>query len=291
MRLLGMDYNTYQSQYQNSSVDLFDFLSYINKDKRNYEADILSVMLYDNRLADALEYLKTHKQELEKVMTEDEVLCMEYILSFSIRMNKDNITRILLRDSVMMENISFMEKAFVTDSKDRIMVYAHALHLNKLSAYPADNYRSAGKFLYEKYGDDYASFLLVSDRGEFKAQAEFGIIKNSKLQLPCAGSMEKALNMIGKKFCYVPVTDKDEQIVLSRFTGLYDSGECQFFPFNLYRRYDGVFYVKGNEVSWDNTTEAPKNSLDKGMEVLERIENKIKKRKAITNEIRNRCKI
>jgi erythromycin esterase-like protein len=291
VRLLGMDYNTYQSQYQNSSVDLFDFLSYINKDKRNYEADILSVMLYDNRLADALEYLKTHKQELEKVMTEDEVLCMEYILSFSIRMNKDNITRILLRDSVMMENISFMEKAFVTDSKDRIMVYAHALHLNKLSAYPADNYRSAGKFLYEKYGDDYASFLLVSDRGEFKAQAEFGIIKNSKLQLPCAGSMEKALNMIGKKFCYVPVTDKDEQIVLSRFTGLYDSGECQFFPFNLYRRYDGVFYVKGNEVSWDNTTEAPKNSLDKGMEVLERIENKIKKRKAITNEIRNRCKI
>lgn len=291
VRLLGMDYNTYQSHEQNSSIDLFDFLSYINKDKKNYEVDRLSVMLYDNRPADALEYLKTHKQELKKVMTEDEILCMEYILSFSIRMNKDNITRILLRDSVMMENISFMEKAFVTDSKDKIMVYAHALHLNKLLAYPTDNYRSAGNFLYEKYGDSYASFLLVSDRGEFKVQSEIGIIKNSKLQLPCAGSMEKALSMIGKKFCYVPVTDKDERIVLSRITGLYDSGECQFFPFNLYRRYDGVFYVKGNEVSWYNTTEVPNNSLDKEMEVLERIGNKIKKRKAIVSEIKNRCKI
>ena len=291
VRLLGMDYNTYQSQDQNSSIDLFDFLSYINKDQRNYEVDMLSVMLFDNRLADALEFLKTHKQKLEKVMTEDEVLCMEYILSFGIRMNKDKIARVLLRDSVMMENISFMEKTFVTSSKDRIMVYAHASHLNKLSAYPTDNYSSAGKFLYEKYGDSYASFLLVSDKGGYKVQNEYGIIKNSKLQLPCSGSMEKALSMIGKKFCYVPVTDKDERIVLSRFTGLYDSSECQFFPFNLYRRYDGVFYVKGNEVSWDNTTDVPKISFDKGMEIFERIENKIKKRKAIASEIRYRCKI
>ena len=291
VRLLGMDYNTYQSQHQNSSVDLFDFLSYINKDKRNYEADILSVMLSDNRLADALEYLKTHKQELEKVMTEDEVLCMEYILSFSIRMNKDKITRTLLRDSVMMENLSFLERTFVGNSNDRIMVYAHAAHLNKHSVYPTENHRSAGSYLYEKYGDSYASYLLVSDKGEFKAQAALESVKNYKLQLPCSGSVEKALSMIGKKFCYVPVTEKDDRIILSRFTGLHDLGECQFYPFNLYRRYDGIFYVKGDEVSLDNTTESPTTSFDKEMELLERIKNKLTKRKVIVSEIRNRCKI
>lgn len=291
VRLLGMDYNVYQSQEQSSTVDLFDFLSYINKDKKNYGTGMLSILLYDNRLADALEYLKLHRQELEKIITKDEVLCMEHILSFSIRMNKNNIKRIILRDSVMMENISFLEKTFLTSSKDRIMVYAHAVHLNKLSAYPVDNYRSAGKFLFEKYGDNYASFLLVSDRGEFKVHDGLGTIKKSKLQLPCSGSMEKALSMTGKKICYVPVTVNDNRIVLSRFTGLHDLGECQFYPFNLYRRYDGMFYVQGNDVSFENTTESPQSSFDKAKELFEKMENRIKIRKAVVSEIRNRCKI
>ena len=291
VKLLGIDYNIYQSQDQSAIVDLFDFLTYINKDKRNYEADMLSIMLYDNRLADALEHLKIHKQELKKIITENELRCMEYMLSFSIRMNKDNITRTLLRDSVMMENLSFLERTFVGNSNDRIMVYAHAAHLNKCSVYPTENHRSAGSFLYEKYGDRYASYLLVSDKGEFKAQAALGSVKNYKLQLPCSGSVEKALSMIGKQFCYVPVTEKNDRIILSRFTGLHDLGECQFYPFNLYRRYDGIFYVKGDEVSLDNTTESPTTSFDKDMELLERIKNKLTKRKVIVSEIRNRCKI
>ena len=293
VRLLGMDYNTNLGKDNHSLIDLFDFLYALNKNQPTKEADHLLLKLYDNKPKEALEYLKAHGKELRKVITADEQLCMGHILSFTVGLSKDPVERKILRDSMMAENLSFIEQNFAAREDDKVMVSGHTLHLNRLSSYPLDTYRPAGSYLQAKYGNRYASFLLVTDCGYHNSVNPIsGSESVVRLQYPCNGSVESALSQASKTSCYMPITKEHDNLVLSRFLGNPSHTNFQFYPFNLYQRHDGVFYIKAQKALRveENTSSL---SMDEQLkELTEKSKEQIRllnEKKASVDEIRKRC--
>ena len=288
--LLGMDYNTSLNKDSNSLVDLFDFLCSLNKDKHTKEVDCFSLMLYDNKPNEALKYLKLHRKGLEKVITADELKCMEHILSFTTNLSDNPVTRMNVRDSIMAENLAFIERNFASGKDEKIMVRGHSLHLNRISAYPIDSYRSAGNYLQEKYGNLYAPFLLVTDGGyHYSNNTLIGILLYNKLLHPCNGSIESALAHTSETSCYLPITEKHDCIVWSRLVANPDQGGFNFYPSNLFQRYDGVFYVKAGK-SLETPSKKSNDEVIKDLgEKLDRMKRISNDRKALANEIRKRC--
>ena len=69
VRLLGMDYNSVCNSAQNSAIDIFDFVTHLNREWKIPEVDRLSVLLMEKDWKDAIEYLQTHKSNLQKILT------------------------------------------------------------------------------------------------------------------------------------------------------------------------------------------------------------------------------
>ena len=288
--LLGMDYHTSLNKDSNSLVDLFDFLCSLNKNHHRKEADYFALMLYDNKPDEALEYLKSHRKELGEVVTSDELKCMEHILSFTTSLSDNPVTRMNIRDSIMAENLAFIEQNFAPGKDEKIMVRGHSLHLNRISAYPIDNYRSAGSYLQERYGTLYAPFLLVTEGGHhYSNNTLIGIIIYNKLLHPCSGSIESALAHTSQTSCYLPITEEHDRIVWSRLIVNPDQGGFNFYPSNLFQRYDGVFYVKA-EKALDVPSKRSNDEVIKDLgEKLDRIKRINDERKSLADEIRKRC--
>ena len=290
--LLGMDYNTSLGKDNHSLTDLFDFLCSLNIKQPTKETDRFSLMLYDNKPDEALGYLRSHRKKLEEALTGDELKCMEHILSFSLKLSEDPTERLILRDSMMAENVAFIEQTFAADENRNIVIYGHSLHLNRLSYYPFDSYRSAGSYLQEKYGQLYSSFLLVTDCGNLISNSPMFGPELVKLQYPCNGSIESALAHTSKTSCYLPMTEKNDCLAFSRLLGNPSHSYFQFYPFNLYQRYDGVFYVKAQKALLEVVGGEPKSNEEKlkvSMEKAKEAMSLLKKRKSLADEIRKRC--
>lgn len=193
----------------------------------------------------------------------------------------------------LFENITFLTNTFAAKMNDKVMIDGHAIHLNKLSTYPDDNQRSTGSYLHERYGTSYASFILVSDKGCVKYNNRLGIATNGLLQKPVPSSIEQSMSKLGKKLCYVPITEEHNHLTLSRLS--YTWNGCQFYPVNLYKRHDGIFYIKGNDAFSKHTTKVSKatmlEEMDKAEEISHKVMNIIKKRDALASEIRDRCNL
>ena len=101
------------------------------------------------------------------------------------------------------------------------------------------------------------------------------------------------MSKLGKKLCYVPITEEYNHLTLSRLS--YTWNGCQFYPVNLYKRHDGIFYIKGNDAFSKHTTKVSKatmlEEMDKVEEISHKVMNKIKKRDALASEIRDRCNL
>lgn len=291
VRLFGMDYETESPGRERSLVRLFDFLSALNEEKAVPAADNLSLMFYADKTLDALNYLQSHRQSLREVLTEDELLCMEHILSFNVKIGKDPVERSLLRDWGMAENLAFLENRFAGSPDSKVMVNSHAGHLNRVSAFPIDNYRSTGSYLQEKYGELYAPFLLLVDNGSFQYKKMSGETDTWKLQCPYPESPEAALNQSGEHLCYYALGKEDDRLTLSRSLGAsFSWNYCQFYPFNLYRRYDGVFYVKGDVKPVSPVSRTPEEELKITEELCKKALLVIQHRKAMADRIKSRCR-
>ena len=64
-----MDYNSVCNSAQNSAIDIFDFVTHFNREWKISEVDRLSVLLMEKDWKDAIEYLQTHKSNLQKILT------------------------------------------------------------------------------------------------------------------------------------------------------------------------------------------------------------------------------
>lgn len=241
VHLWGMDYVSERNPMVSSAKELAGFLTYLNRTFKLREVDTLVSLLAEKEWQPAIDYLKGHQQELQAALTADEQACMLHILSLSQQAGSDRMQRKAGRDSVMFANADFLLSHYTRPSA---VVYAHSVHINPVSSYPVVSGSTFGKYMKEKYGDDYATFLLLTDSRRAKAFSVAAVaVSDITLQIPPTGSMEALLGGQPYRQFYLPLTEQYDGLILSRFTGSVEPMQ-EFYPFNLYRRYQGIFFVK-----------------------------------------------
>lgn len=283
VRLLGMDYNNVLSSAQNSAVDIFDFVTHLNRYLKIPEVDRLSVLLMEKEWNDAIEYIRKYESNIRKLLTKDEIECIIHTLFLSSNIGNDRVERFIKRDSVMFVNTNFLLDQFSPLSDTKVVVYAHSVHVNPISTYPVVHCEPFGKYMKNRFSDDYLPLLLLVGNGSMTVyDQEFNKGKEA-LQRPPAKSLEFVLNQIDSDVLYFTITSHFDDLVLSRFQGDRKSPQ-EFYPYNLYQRYKGVFYIK-NSWEFDGDRERVK-ALDKAEKFLLRNKNRLN----ILDDIKKRIK-
>ena len=201
VRLLGMDYNSVCNSAQNSAIDIFDFVVHLNREWKIPEVDRLSVLLMEKDWKGAVEYLQTHKSNLQKLLTADEIECIAHILFLSYNIGSDRVKRFINRDSVMFVNTNFLLDHFPSFSKNQAIIYAHSVHVNPVSTYPVVHCEPFGKYMKGKYADDYLPLLLLTGNGSMAIYDQEFNRRREELQRPPAESIESILNQIESSLC------------------------------------------------------------------------------------------
>lgn len=247
VQLLGMDYSPTWNPKQNTAIYIFDFLTHLNRKQKILAVDYLSILLMEKDWDKAIDYIKEHKDEIQRLLTADELECILHILTLSRDMGMDRSKRFIGRDSVMFVNTKFLLDHFSASSDRKAVIYSHSVHINPISTYPVVHCTPLGKYLKEQYSDDYWPVLLLMGQGS--ATLSDGMLTNveRKLQNPPAGSIEALLNQVESNVSYIPVNLHFNHMLLSRIKGNRHTSQ-EFYPYNLYQRYKGIFFIKNSFV-------------------------------------------
>jgi len=283
VRLYGISYNTNQTSSQSSAVDIFDFVTKLNQDIRIPEVDQFALLLAEEKLDLAIDFLDNHRDKIEKLLTFEEIECILKILKISEEMGKDRIERFVRRDSAMFLNANFLIDRFANADKTKAIIYTHAAHINPISTFPAVPCSPLGYYMRETYADNYSSFLLLIGRGKSVAyDMEFNV-KDSIMKDNPKNSIENSLSLMEDTVFYLPLTVDFNTLILSRFKGSHHIPQ-EFYPFNLYQRYKGLFFIKDSK--WESS-DNKEISFDKASDMFMK---KMKQRQKKIEEIQKRVK-
>lgn len=284
VRLFGIDYTHQKTSSMSSIFYLFDFIAAINKKPQIPELDRLAVLIMKNKLSDAINYLHTHRSKIAELLREDEISCFEFILNLNVQhLQTPSIERYIQRDSTMALCAQFLINKYAKEKSSKVFIYAHAVHTNPVSTYPAVHCEPMGSYLRKAYGNDYCSLIITTEGGDAIAtDLQFGT-KDKALNKAPARSLEHYLNALTDCSIYFPLKASFDQLVLTRFKGAYHTPE-EFFPANLYQRFSGVFFIKHDN---KNNVLVREKSFE---EVSKEVITKAKRRKEILKEMELRLK-
>lgn len=284
VRLFGIDYTHQKTISMSSTLHLFDFIAALNKEQHIPEADRLAVMIMKDKLADAVNYLDKHRAEIAKLLSDDEMACFDFVLKLNVQHQQTpSIERFVQRDSTMALSAKFLIDRCATDKREKVFIYSHAAHVNPVSTYPAVPCQPMGSYLRKAYGDDYCPLLLVTEGGDAIAtDISFGM-KDAAINKAPANSLEYCLNASTDASVYLPMTPAFNRLIPTRFKGAYHVLQ-EFFPINVYQRFNGVFFVKHDE---KNNVHIHQTSLEDGSKLA--ITN-MKQRKQLLKEMEDRLK-
>lgn len=244
VKLLGIDYSSTSTQTSGAAINLFDFFSKINGTDKVKEVDQLSLLVWDREWDKAIEYLENNRDKVATIIHKYEVDCLLHIMNVSKRSFDSGIKRNIDRDCIMYVNTKFLIDKFLTDETSKAIIYSHAAHINPVSTFPAVPCAPFGSYMRSEYGNDYFPTLVAIGNGHTVAYDGGWNRKDTLLMEAPEGSLEYFLNTtINESIAYVPITKDFDKLLLSRFKGSHHIAQ-EFFPFNLYHRYDGVFFIK-----------------------------------------------
>jgi hypothetical protein len=284
----GMDYNHILTANRNTALDILDYLIIINQKYHSALIDDLLLELTEKDWDDAISYLRDNKDNLIKILDIGDYECIRHILEVSKNVGMDGIDRFIKRDSIMFVNAKFLIDTFAKGDKN-IIIKAHAAHINVFSTFPAVPCTPFGVYMKEEYRDMYDPVLvLVAEGNTILYDDKHNLIEYS-LSSPINGSIEKYLNLSGLDKTVIPVSENLNRLVYSRFVG---SGKNvrEFFPFNLYKRFSSIVFLKGVDSkhdagkiisSFDNMSDKSLQNIKNRNKILE----EIKKKGSITNRV------
>lgn len=283
VRLFGMDYNRILSANQSSAITIFDIITHLNRELKLSAIDKLAVLLMEEDWSKAIHYLQENKKNLQALLTLDEIESMHHILALSQSMGTDGIQRFIARDSVMFVNTTFLLNQLLTAQNRKAIVYGYAVHINPVSTYPAIPCKPFGAYMKEAFSDEYSPLLILTGLGNSIAYDDKYNRSDSILHELPMNSAVLFLNSYEKDLFYLPITSGFDKLVLSRFKGSHHILQ-EFFPYNLYQRYKGLFFVN----SLINTNNTNKNKDMFFDEARERFISKIKNREKVIDTIKKR---
>jgi len=279
--LFGMDYHSLS--FKESSIRIFDFLLSLNRQLKLREIDELSILLIEKKPNDVIEYILKHQNKLETFFLRGELDLIVHILRISGAIGDDYTVRFEKRDSIMFENTRFLINS-LQDSTSKVIVYGHATHINPVSTFPVVPCLPYGNYMKNRYGENYIPLLLSigQDRvGAFDAMQNYVYLD---LANPCPQSIEFFLISQNESFLYLPIKKELNQLIFSRFKGSHHIKQ-EFFPINLYQRYRGIFFIKGNTISSD--------SINMNISLEDKLSNNVfivRERERAISDIRDRLK-
>lgn len=284
VKLFGIDYNSTLSSYQNSAIDIFDFITALNEEPQIPEINQFSLLLMKKDFAHAINYLDTYRDKMEKLLTTEEIECILHILRISEEMGRDGIERLKQRDYVMFLNAKFLIGKFAENKGVKTIIYEHAAHINPISTYPAVPCTPFGRYMRETYSENYSPLLFLVGTGESRAYDGCYNIKNKLLSSPPENSIEYSLSSGEDSTFYVPLTPDFDKLTLSRFKGSRHIPQ-EFYPFNLYQRYKGLFFI--NNVDYESLGKEDK-SFDKASDMfMMKMRQRQKKMEEIQKRVQN----
>ena len=281
VKLYGMDYNSILSSTQSSAMDIFDFITVLNQKSQIPEVDQLSLLLMKKDRNCAINFLDTHRDKIKKLLTAEEIECILHILRVSKQAGDAGIERFIRRDSIMFVNARFLIDKFAKDENVKTVIYGHAGHINPISSYPAVPCIPFGRYMRKAYGESYSPLLFLIGSGEAMAYDEHYNRKDNWLSRPPENSMEYFLSLIDDNVFYTPLTVDFNELTLSRLQGSHHIPQ-EFYPFNLYQRFKGVFFIKSTDCTHKDEKEI---SFEKA---YDRLIMKIKQRQEKIKEIQKR---
>ncbi len=284
VKLYGIAYNSILSSTQSSALDVFDFITGLHQESQIPEVDQFSLLLIKEDCSDAINFLDTHRDEIKKLLTTEEIECILHILKVSKEMGDIGIERRRQRDSVMFLNARFLIDKFAKNESVKTIIYGHAVHINPVSTYPAIPCTPFGRYMHETYAESYSPLLFMIEDGKSMAYDGHFNRKNNRLSKTPENSMEYALNLIDNNAFYIPLTEDFNKLTLSRFKGSHHISQ-EFYPFNLYQRYNGIFFIR--DAAGFNNPENKDMMFEEGfrLHLL-----KIKQRQKRIEEIQKRIK-
>ena len=281
VNLYGMDYNSILSTSQGSAIDIFDFVTELNQELRIPEVDRFSLLLMEKDSSHAINFIDAHRKEISKLLTIEEIECISHILKVSKEIGNDRIERYITRDSVMFLNAKFLIDKFAKGENIKTVIYGHAVHINPVSTFPAVPCMPFGQYMDKEYADNYSPLLLLLGNGKSAAYDASYNIKDNSLGEPLKNSIEYSLSCIDEAAIYLPLTANFNKLTLSRFKGSHHIAQ-EFYPFNLYQRYKGIFFIKQadrgssyKETSIDKTLEISMMRMKQRQEKIEKIKKRV----------------
>lgn len=280
VRVFGMDCPGSKNPNVSTSLYLFDFIADMNKKPQVPEVDKLAVLIVNDRLTEAIAYLAKHRTEIEKVLNNDELICLEHLLRVDQNeINTSEVDRMIRRDSIMAVNARFLINKFANERDKTVFVYAHAGHANPISTFPAVPCAPMGSYIKKEYGNDYCPLFITTEGGN-----AWGVNRDWKrgetlLNKAPANSLEHYLNTLTDCSIYFPLTSSFDRLMLTRFRGYWNTPQ-QFYPSNLYQKFNGVFFVKHDEqknaasqvVSSEESTKRTLEKANRRKEILKEME-------------------
>jgi erythromycin esterase-like protein len=253
---------------------LFDFLVWVNTGKQSRAVNQLAELVVSGEWYQANGLFKGRKAEMLEILSGEEYECIDLVLRYAQKINKDRVGGSIARDSMMFERSRFLIEHLGYNS-ERIFLCGQVSHLNLASSYPNPiDVKPLGKALKDRYGGEYMCYLLSVSSGNTERYGQDFKIEDRELQLTPEGSLEYSLMERKYLSVYVPITRKLDRLLLTRWGGLFQL-EQEFYPMNLYSRYNGLFFVT------DTVLNTPKRNTD----IMVKDINRQKYRKKIMCEI------
>jgi hypothetical protein len=273
--ILGIDYEYEKADSHSYCGDmLFDFLVWVNTGKQSRAVNQLAELVVSGEWYQANGLFKGRKAEMLEILSGEEYECIDLVLRYAQKINKDRVGGSIARDSMMFERSRFLIEHLGYNS-ERIFLCGQVSHLNLASSYPNPiDVKPLGKALKDRYGGEYMCYLLSVSSGNTERYGQDFKIEDRELQLTPEGSLEYSLMERKYLSVYVPITRKLDRLLLTRWGGLFQL-EQEFYPMNLYSRYNGLFFVT------DTVLNTPKRNTD----IMVKDINRQKYRKKIMCEI------
>lgn len=272
IKLYGIDYNLanpISNKRDNTAINLFDYITTVNKGLNNRELDQLAILLMDDDWQKAILFLDKEENKImqSNILSREEYQSIKHILAVSYSMGVENDIRVIARDSVMFINTKFLMDNICKDD-ERVIIYAHSGHLNPVSTYPVVPCSPFGYYLKKEYQNNYVSLLLSIGAGNTLANIGAVGLDSRDLKSPPKGSIEYELNTFDTEISYLPLTSEFDRLMYSRFIGSHFAPN-EFYPFNLYQRHEGILFIKNCVKSGDEQRNPMMQYIEKVSEMME----------------------
>lgn len=242
VHFIGINHNFFMAQ---SRSNLFDFFYPLYQATNNEKIKELCMLLLDDKdsFDDVIAFYEAN-DGFKDVLNKDESELMHYLFTL-INQKEGPSHSFVNRDITMFKNTEFVMEKLLKE-KETVTLYCHLGHLNyrtPLQGMIDMDYFSLGKYMKDKYKDDYSCVGLLAETGSYLSISR-SYFKIAELRPSPTNSLEYLINNLNMDKCYLSMEKlANSDMIKTRHIGSNQLQE-EFFFMVPKARMDGVIFTK-----------------------------------------------